>query len=262
MIPGSVAEFTGSQLDSLTHPVSQQEAEAIFTTGKAQYIEDYAQRMAPVLAALKASWAPAEGEPLLEPLRARFEPIMSQSDQICDGIGYPVELRIGAETVVLDFPKRVVREAIPDEKFRYGFAIAPELVRTVLRDDEPDWVNTIFLSTRFKAWRVGGYGGAPMPAPVRAAFFRAYPKDDDGVQFTMARPGLIGDMLGGPARAFMAGLMLLAGLKLQISSSIGIALFPEHGSDEASLLKSADMAMYEAKQAGRDNVQVFRQNMI
>jgi UDP-MurNAc hydroxylase len=59
--------------------------------------------------------------------------------------------------VVLDFPKRTVREAIPDEKFRYGFAIPPELVRTVLRDNEPDWVNTIFLSTRFKAWRVGGY---------------------------------------------------------------------------------------------------------
>ncbi len=59
--------------------------------------------------------------------------------------------------MVLDFPKRVVREPIPDEKFRYGFAIAPELVRTVLRDDEPDWVNTIFLSTRFSAWRVGGY---------------------------------------------------------------------------------------------------------
>ena len=27
----------------------------------------------------------------------------------------------------------------------------------MLRDNEPDWVNTIFLSTRFKAWRVGGY---------------------------------------------------------------------------------------------------------
>lgn len=82
---------------------------------------------------------------------------MLQSDQICDGIGYPVELRLGQESVVLDFPKRTVREAIPDEKFRYGFEIAPELVRTVLRDDEPDWVNTIFLSTRFRAWRVGGY---------------------------------------------------------------------------------------------------------
>lgn len=155
MIPGSVADFTGSQLDSLTHPVD--DPENIFTTGKAAYIEDYAQRMAPVLAAEKAAWAPAEGESLLEPLRALFEPIMIQSDQICDGIGYPVELRLGPETVVLDFPKRAVREPVPDEKFRYGFEIPAQLVRTVVRDHEPDWVNTIFLSTRFKAWRVGGY---------------------------------------------------------------------------------------------------------
>jgi UDP-MurNAc hydroxylase len=110
-----------------------------------------------VLAAEKAAWAPAEGDSLLEPLRAKFEPIMLQTDQICDGIGYPVELRVGPETIVLDFPKRAVREPVSDEKFRYGFEIAPELVRTVLRDDEPDWVNTIFLSTRFTAWRVGGY---------------------------------------------------------------------------------------------------------
>ncbi|GFG72671.1 hypothetical protein MBOT_00360 [Mycobacterium botniense] len=82
---------------------------------------------------------------------------MWQSDEICDGVGYPVELVIGSESIVLDFPKRAVREPINGEKFRYGFAIAPELVRTVLRDNEPDWVNTIFLSTRFRAWRVGGY---------------------------------------------------------------------------------------------------------
>jgi UDP-MurNAc hydroxylase len=86
---------------------------------------------------------------------------MLAGDEICDGIGYPVELVLESaasqEKVVLDFPKRTVREAIPDEKFRYGFAIPAELVRTVLRDNEPDWVNTIFLSTRFRAWRVGGY---------------------------------------------------------------------------------------------------------
>ncbi len=157
MIPGSVADFSGSQLISLTHPLPDDEVERIFTTGKAEYIAEYAQRMAPVLAAEKATWAPATGEPLLELLRVRLEPFMLQSDQICDGIGYPVELKIGPDTVVVDFPKRTVREAVPDEKFRYGFEIAPELVRTVLRDNEPDWVNTIFLSTRFKAWRVGGY---------------------------------------------------------------------------------------------------------
>lgn len=157
MIPGSVAELAGPSLGSLRHPLPDADVEAIFTTGKASYLADYAERMAPVLAAEKASWAWADTEPLLEPLRAMFEPIMSRSDQICDGVGYPVELRLGAETVVLDFPKRAVREPIPDEKFRYGFAIQPELVRTVLRDREPDWVNTIFLSTRFRAWRVGGY---------------------------------------------------------------------------------------------------------
>ena len=157
MIPGSTADFSGAHLKSLRHPVTDGGVHAIFTTGKAAYIAEYAERMAPVLAEQKAGWAPAGGESLLEPLRARFEPIMSQSDHICDGIGYPVELRLGAETIVLDFPKRAVREQIPDEKFRYGFAIAPELVRTVLRDGEPDWVNTIFLSTRFEAWRVGGY---------------------------------------------------------------------------------------------------------
>jgi UDP-MurNAc hydroxylase len=157
MMPGSTAEFSGSQLNSLSHPLPTDQVEAIFTTGKAAYIADYAARMQPVMAAEKAGWEPATGESLLEPLRAVFEPIMLAGDEICDGIGYPVELLIGSQQVVLDFPKRTVREAIPDEKFRYGFAIPPELVRTVLRENEPDWVNTIFLSTRFKAWRVGGY---------------------------------------------------------------------------------------------------------
>ena len=161
MIPGSTADFTGTQLNSLSHPLPADQVEAIFTTSKAAYLADYAARMAPVLATEKAGWAPATGDSLLEPLRALFEPIMLASDEICDGIGYPVELVLGdrdhREKIVLDFPKRAVREPIADEKFRYGFAIAPEMVRTVLRDNEPDWVNTIFLSTRFRAWRVGGY---------------------------------------------------------------------------------------------------------
>jgi len=64
---------------------------------------------------------------------------------------------MGSQAGSARLSKRTVREAIPDERFRYGFAIPAELVRTVLRDKEPDWVNTIFLSTRFRAWRVGGY---------------------------------------------------------------------------------------------------------
>lgn len=40
---------------------------------------------------------------------------------------------------------------------------------------------------------------------------------------------------------------LLSAQKARISASIGIALFPEHGTDNATLLKKADAAMYKAK---------------
>jgi macrolide transport system ATP-binding/permease protein len=49
---------------------------------------------------------------------------------------------------------------------------------------------------------------------IAASLAKAYPKDDDGIGFKLGRPGLAGDMLGKPVRAFVAGLMLLAGLIL------------------------------------------------
>jgi diguanylate cyclase (GGDEF)-like protein len=39
-----------------------------------------------------------------------------------------------------------------------------------------------------------------------------------------------------------------------VTISIGVAAFPDHGQDGPSLIRSADMALYEAKQAGRDRV--------
>jgi diguanylate cyclase (GGDEF)-like protein len=49
--------------------------------------------------------------------------------------------------------------------------------------------------------------------------------------------------------------------KIQIGCSIGIAVYPEHGEDEADLLKNADTAMYQAKQNGRNNVQMYRADL-
>lgn len=168
MVSGSTARFTGSTLDEVSHPYAPHD---VFGENKQAYLEQMKEKFAPVIAAQKGTWAVDDGESLLEPLRELFEPIMVQSDLICDGIGYPVGLVITpdfrskdgadhpqAQTVVLDFPNRIVREPKEGEgKYRYGFRIAPELVRTVLRDQEPDWVNTIFLSTRFTTWRIGGY---------------------------------------------------------------------------------------------------------
>ncbi|MDD3352183.1 diguanylate cyclase [Zoogloea sp.] len=43
---------------------------------------------------------------------------------------------------------------------------------------------------------------------------------------------------------------------LNISCSIGIGLYPDHGIDEVHLMKSADDAMYQAKDAGRNQMAV------
>jgi predicted permease len=62
---------------------------------------------------------------------------------------------------------------------------------------------------------------------------KTYPTDDDGLKFTLARPGLMGDVLGGPARAFMAGLMLLAGLILLAACANLGSLFAARAADHA-----------------------------
>jgi diguanylate cyclase (GGDEF)-like protein len=43
--------------------------------------------------------------------------------------------------------------------------------------------------------------------------------------------------------------LVIDGQPMDITASIGIARFPEHGEDAASLLRAADVAMYEAKRA-------------
>jgi diguanylate cyclase (GGDEF)-like protein/PAS domain S-box-containing protein len=45
---------------------------------------------------------------------------------------------------------------------------------------------------------------------------------------------------------------------LSLSASIGIALFPQDGEDMEALLKSSDLAMYAAKQCGRNNYQFYK----
>ncbi|MEO7209260.1 MAG: EAL domain-containing protein [Steroidobacteraceae bacterium] len=48
---------------------------------------------------------------------------------------------------------------------------------------------------------------------------------------------------------------------MQTSASVGISLFPRDGEDMVELLKHSDTAMYQAKDRGRNNVQVFSQHM-
>jgi len=49
--------------------------------------------------------------------------------------------------------------------------------------------------------------------------------------------------------------------ELMVTSSIGIAVFPDDGRDAETLIRNADAAMYHAKEAGRANYQFFTEQM-
>jgi diguanylate cyclase (GGDEF)-like protein len=55
----------------------------------------------------------------------------------------------------------------------------------------------------------------------------------------------------------LAAPFLLQGQQLFVSASIGVARYPEDGANAEALLKSADTAMYAAKNNGRGNFQFF-----
>ena len=55
--------------------------------------------------------------------------------------------------------------------------------------------------------------------------------------------------------------VVVDGRNLTSSCSIGISVYPADGLDGTTLLRNADMAMYSAKDRGRDNYQFFSQEM-
>ena len=53
----------------------------------------------------------------------------------------------------------------------------------------------------------------------------------------------------------------LAGRRMVMTTSIGISLFPEDGSTCEELLKTADLALYQSKDAGRNSLNFFSSNL-
>lgn len=56
----------------------------------------------------------------------------------------------------------------------------------------------------------------------------------------------------------LRGGMMVEGLDIPLSGSLGIACAPQHGSEADALLRAADLALYEARSAGRDSAALFQ----
>jgi diguanylate cyclase (GGDEF)-like protein len=59
----------------------------------------------------------------------------------------------------------------------------------------------------------------------------------------------------------MTAEFVVQGHSINVSCSLGISIFPEHGADAETLIKNADAAMYSAKDGGRNNFQFFTADM-
>ena len=189
MLPGSAGELRPGSFD-VTHPVSDAEVRRIFDQ-REPYLREYQARIRPLLAAEHARWArggaplpepgaveaateaeaaePAEPLDLLAELKAWFEPLMGFGELTCSGIGAPVLLDLRGPRglaaipdgqspgIVLDFVDQVVRPWDGVETPRYIFRIDRPLIEVLVREHEVDWVNSLFLSMRFRAARKGPY---------------------------------------------------------------------------------------------------------
>ena len=54
----------------------------------------------------------------------------------------------------------------------------------------------------------------------------------------------------------------LGGFEVNIGTSVGIAMAPEHGTEPEELLKSADLALYTAKTQGRSDYRIYQPGML
>ncbi len=88
---------------------------------------------------------------------------------------------------------------------------------------------------------------------------KTYPQDEGPMSFALARPSLYGDYAGGPTRAFISGLMLLAGLILLAACANLGSLFAARAAD-----RSREVALRLALGASRLRIlrQLFTESIL
>jgi predicted permease len=137
---------------------------------------------------------------------------------------------------------------------------SPEFFVPIVNQGQEDGGN--LLNARGNRWifeAIGHLKAGVTPAQANADLNsigsyleKTYPKDDGQMSFALARPSLYGDYGGLPVRAFMAGLLLLAGLILLAACANLGSLFAARAAD-----RSREVALRLALGASR--LRILRQ---
>ncbi len=146
---------------------------------------------------------------------------------------------IGREVEINKHPFTILGVA-PSSFRSTELMFAPTFWMPIVEEPTVNGVNGLQYRGNNSAWVIGRL--KPGVTPEQAAsdlnalgawLAKTYPQDDAGIRFSLARPGLVGDMLGKPARAFMTVLMLLAGLILLAACANLGSLFAARAADRA-----------------------------
>ncbi|MBV8438536.1 MAG: ABC transporter permease, partial [Silvibacterium sp.] len=146
---------------------------------------------------------------------------------------------VGRTVLLNKFPYTIAGVAPPEFRGTELFFV-PDFWVPIVDAEQVEGISDLTERGNRSSWLVGRLKAGVTPAQatadlnsIAAYLSKSYPKDDDWISFTLARPGLIGDMLGRPVRAFLAGLMLLAGLILLAACANLGSLFTARASDHS-----------------------------
>jgi predicted permease len=162
---------------------------------------------------------------------------------------------VGRSVQLNKHPFTVLGVAAPEFRGTELF-MSPALWAPMVDQEQIEGWNGLKERTARSIWLIGRLKPGVTPAQATgdlqaiATFLKTtYPKDDDGLTLSLSRPGLLGNLLGRPVRAFVAGLMLLAGLILLAACANLGSLFAARAAD-----RSREIALRLALGSTRGNV--------
>jgi predicted permease len=137
-------------------------------------------------------------------------------------------------------PFTIVGVTPPDFRGTILF-LSPELFVPIVNQEQIEGVNFLNERGRRAVFMIIGHLKAGVTSAqavadlnsIGAYLEKTYPKDVGKMAFSLARPSLIGDVLGPPVRAFLAGLTLLAGLILLAACANLGSLFAARAADRS-----------------------------
>ncbi len=146
---------------------------------------------------------------------------------------------VGQTVQINKYPFTIIGVARPDFRGTELF-FAPDLWAPIVNSQQiSDW-DSLEERGNHSAWAIGHLKPGVTPAAAASdlntianSLAKTYPKSDDGLKFSLSHPGLAGNTLGRPTRAFMFGLMILAGLILLAACANLGSLFAARAADRA-----------------------------